>query len=808
MRPAITRPRLADSITRPRLLRVGSLPDLRSALPPLALLAALAFLLWLGLRPLGTPDVVPAYAPATEFSAARAMEHLRVIAAEPRAIGSPGNIAARQYLIDQIRALGLEPEVQTTTSVVSEGIEGFRAGVVNNIIVRVPGTASTGVIAINAHYDSGDTGPGASDCGSCVVTGLETLRATLASQPLKNDLLFVFVDGEERHMMGSAAFTEQHPWASDVRLALNYEATGSGGAAILYVTSEDNAWLVSEFLDIAPDPAAWSLIPTISNLFPDGRFDSDLGEYTQQGSQGLGFLYFDDPTAYHSARDNVAEIDPASIQQEGGYTLAVARHFGNLDLTDMPRSGERVFFNVWPGIVVHYPATWTVPLAALVTLAFAGLLVLGRRRGELTTAGLLAGALGWLLITLGATLASVLLWVVVRWVEADYQVWMVGSYQTTLHITALCAPTVAVVMALYTLLGRRVRRQNLIAGTLLGSLVPLWVASLLAPGLSYLIIWPLLFGSLPLAWRLLARERAMSDWIRVAVLAVAAIPALVLLPATLAQITALVVRFEGMLGMPILGLTMLFVAPVVALLVPHLHFLGGESAIRRQRWAVPASAALVALALFGWGIATSSFDADHPRPDNIAYEMNADTGQAQWVSFDTALDDWTGAFFPAGTKRIDHDRLIQGTTPAFTAPAAAVSLAAPEVTVLDDTTEADVRTLRLRLASPRGTSEMATAVTARGEIVAATVNGRLVDLADYTPARDGELNLIYANVTDAGWELTLSVRSTDPVTVRLEEVTNGLPDVPGFTVPPRPADTMPSPLFPRDPTIVTRTFTF
>ncbi|HMM41244.1 MAG TPA: M28 family peptidase [Thermomicrobiales bacterium] len=808
MRPAIAKPRLAETIPRPRLPRLGNLPALRAALPPLALLATMAVLLWLGLRPLGTPDVVPADAPATEFSAARAMEHLRVIAAEPRVIGSPGNIAARQYLIDQIRALGLEPEVQTTTSVVSEGREGFRAGVVNNVIVRVPGTASTGVIAINAHYDSGDTGPGASDCGSCVVTGLETLRATLASEPLKNDLLFVFVDGEERHMMGSAAFTEQHPWAKDIRLALNYEATGSGGAAILYVTSEDNAWLVSEFLDVAPDPAAWSLIPTISNLFPDGRFDSDLGEYTQQGSQGLGFLYFDDPTAYHSARDNIAEIDLGSIQQEGGYTLAVARYFGNLDLTDMPSSGDRVFFNVWPGVVVHYSATWAVPLAALVTLAIAGLLVLGRRRSELTTGGLLAGALGWLLITLGATLASVLLWVVVRLVEADYQVWMVGSYQTTLHVVALCAATVAAVMALYTLLGRRVRQQNLVAGTLLASLVPLWVTSLLAPGLSYLVAWPLLFASLPLAWRLLVRERAMSDWIRVAVLAVAAIPALVLLPATLAQMTALAVRFEGMLGMPILGLTMLFVAPIVALLLPHLHILGGASESRRLRWAVPGTATLVAVALFGWGIATSGFDAKHPRPDSIAYEMNADTGQAQWVSFDTSLDDWTGEFFPAGTKKVDHEWLATGSRPAFTAPAPAVSLAAPEITVLDDTTTGDIRTLRLRLTSPRGTSEMATAVDVPGEIVSATVNGHEVDLGDYAPAREGELTLIYANVTDGGWELTVAVRSTDPLTVRLEEITRGLPEAPSMDVPPRPADTMPSPVFPRDPTIVMRTFTF
>jgi acetylornithine deacetylase/succinyl-diaminopimelate desuccinylase-like protein len=129
---------------------------------------------------LRTPDVTPVSAPPAEFSAQRAMAHLRVIAAEPRPIGSPAHAAVRQYLLDQLRALGLEPQVQTTSSVVSEGEEGFRAGVVNNVYARVPGTDSTGVIAINAHYDAANTGPGASDAGSGVVTALEALRAVLA----------------------------------------------------------------------------------------------------------------------------------------------------------------------------------------------------------------------------------------------------------------------------------------------------------------------------------------------------------------------------------------------------------------------------------------------------------------------------------------------------------------------------------------------------------------------------------------------------------------------------------------------------
>ena len=89
--------------------------------PRLALLFLLASLLWLGGLQLPTPAATPATAPATAFSAERALDHLRVIAAEPRPVGSPAHAAVRQHLLDQLRALGLEPQVQTTTSVVLSG---------------------------------------------------------------------------------------------------------------------------------------------------------------------------------------------------------------------------------------------------------------------------------------------------------------------------------------------------------------------------------------------------------------------------------------------------------------------------------------------------------------------------------------------------------------------------------------------------------------------------------------------------------------------------------------------------------------
>jgi len=61
------------------------------------------------------PEALPASAPATEFSAERAIKHIKVIATEPRLVGRPGFDNARDYGRSERTALGLNPEIQRTT---------------------------------------------------------------------------------------------------------------------------------------------------------------------------------------------------------------------------------------------------------------------------------------------------------------------------------------------------------------------------------------------------------------------------------------------------------------------------------------------------------------------------------------------------------------------------------------------------------------------------------------------------------------------------------------------------------------------
>lgn len=99
------------------------------------------------------PSPLPVNAPPAEFSAGRAIEHIRVIAAQPRPTGSSAYEAARNYLLAELRDLGLETETQ-------------RLGALQNTIAWIEGDSSSDIVLLTAHLDTVAQSPGASDDGS------------------------------------------------------------------------------------------------------------------------------------------------------------------------------------------------------------------------------------------------------------------------------------------------------------------------------------------------------------------------------------------------------------------------------------------------------------------------------------------------------------------------------------------------------------------------------------------------------------------------------------------------------------------
>lgn len=186
-----------------------------------------------------TPRVATDDVPAEESSAARAMQYLAVVAAEPHPMGSPAQQEVRDYLVSEGRSLGLPVEVQR------DEVSGPE-----NVIVRLNGTADTDRdVLITSHYDSAPGTPGAGDNGISVAAMVETMRVLHAADPSDNDVVLLFTDGEEQGQTGIVAFLADHPAAGRVGVAFAFEALPESGGTELRTTTPGDAWLIGELAD-------------------------------------------------------------------------------------------------------------------------------------------------------------------------------------------------------------------------------------------------------------------------------------------------------------------------------------------------------------------------------------------------------------------------------------------------------------------------------------------------------------------------------------------------------------------------------
>ena len=369
-------------------------------------LLVLLTIVWISLHQQSAPATVAADAPAEVFSSARALKHIEVISALPRPMGMSGNVATREYIVGALQAAGLEPQVQQATALNQSWNGPARVGTVHNVLARLKGTDNTKAVLLMSHYDSVPTAFGASDDGAGVAGMLETLRALReAGTPLRNDVIFLFTDGEENGLLGAHAFVDEHPWVKDVGLVLNFEARGNSGPSIMFETSDENGWLIREFAKAAPYPMANSLAYEIYKRLPN---DTDFTVVKQAGLPGFNFAYIEGVSHYHTMLDRFAQLDERSLQHHGSYALALTRHFAGLSLNDRKETNA-VYFDILGSTLIRYPSSWVMPLTLIVIISFVALAVFGVREKRLTFKGLDLGFLALLSTMLVAATGAYLL---------------------------------------------------------------------------------------------------------------------------------------------------------------------------------------------------------------------------------------------------------------------------------------------------------------------------------------------------------------------------------------------------------------
>jgi hypothetical protein len=743
-----------------------------------------AVIVFAGITQLNPPDAVPSGAPITEFSSGRAMEHLEVIAQNAHPIGSPEQGLVRSYILKELAGIGLSPEVQKAEVAQTRTGPPFTAGTVQNIVARLRGRSNDRAVLLVGHYDSVSTGPGASDDGSAVAAILETLRALVAGPPLKNDVIALFSDGEEVGLLGAKAFVDEHPWAKDVGVVLNFDARGTSGPSIMFETSRSNGWLIREFAESASHAVANSFSSEIYKHLPN---DTDLSIFKEAGFAGLNFAYIRGLVNYHTELDNLENIDQRSLQHQGLYALALTRQFGNAT-AEAARQHSAVYFSALGPTLFVYSDAWVIPLAILVSILFAAVFALGAAREHVSFVASVKAFLAFL-----AGLVIVLL------VTMLLQLIFYGNgYNEGVYVIGFGCVTVGILAGLYKWFRTRLTRSDMAMGGLAVWLVLMISSSFMFPGASYLFAWPLLFMLAALGYVFAAKKPAAISVKEIAILCLCAVPGLVLIS------QAIYLIFIA-LGVSSAVIVSGLVAVLLGSLVLHL-----DSIVNSTRWAAPAVAAGLGIAFILWGGLSSGFGPGHPKPNSILYALNADTAKAIWASADRNPDTWTAQFLSSDTERgplpdylpLSPRRFLKSSAPPAT-------FSAPTATMLDDRQVDDIRTMQVRLASPRGAPIISVYVESGADIVAAAIDGKAINTVTPDRGRSGDLwGVRYYGLPNDGIVLTLKTMMGKPVTLRVIDQTYGLPQLSGTALKARPESMMAARLPYNDSTFVTKSFVF
>ena len=743
------------------------------------LFVILAGALWLSLARTRPPAVVPESAPETEFSAARAMNHVTAISQKPHVTGSPEIYEVRDYILGELTRLGLEAETQN--AVAQALFNPRKVAWAENIVARIPGADSSRAILLIGHYDTVPNTPGAGDDGVAVATMLETARALTAGPPLANDVVLLFSDAEEPTIAGAIEALE-HPWLSEVGLVLNLEMRGRSGPVYMFETGPENGWIVPEFAKAVPYPNTSSLMRDVYNNMPN---NTDFTAFRDAGYAGFNFGALEGFTHYHSALDTPEDLNPRSVQHHGSYALGIARHFGNLDLSD-PEARDAVYFDLLGRTLIRYPGFLAIPLMILAVLLFIGVGVFGRRRGRLTIRGMGWGFLAFLVVIVTGPGAVTLLWFLIRG-TVNPPIINGDTFNSPLYFLGFGLLILAITAALYGLFRRWVSTPDLAMGALLWWMILLVGVTFVFPMANFLFLWPLLFALLGVGYSLLTDEQEPLTWSGVTVLAVAALPGVLLIPPTTLSVAM------GLLALvSVTGASLALVSLLLGLLVPHLTALTwSDSGL--GRWWLPAGSALTGIVVVLGAMAGVRVDADHPRVIHLIYGLDTETGEAIWASeeYPEFTREWTGPFFSEQATSGRLPRFFGNARLQFTIDEApVVSLSPPEVVVLEDVQEGDLRSLRLSVTSTRGATYAGFYLEPPAEVLSATINGEPVKVPAYPPDRENRWELQYWGPL-TGMELGLEIGSPQAIKLFVVERVSGLPEIPEQAIEPQPDHLIP-----------------
>lgn len=297
-----------------------------------------------------------------QFDTRRAIERLgRVLDGTPHPVDSTALDETRARLLQEIRALGYTPELRASNVCQSLSGNAARCAFVQNVFFST-GPAEGPALVLSAHYDSVDSSPGFGDDGIGLAVWLEVAHH-LKQQPPSKPVVFLLTDGEETGLLGAQAFVDnQKDYPFEVGRIINLEARGVRGPAMMFETGHPNQALVSDWSKSGARPYSNSMMTAVYELLPNS---TDLTVHLNAGFNGINIAISDGLDFYHTNRDDLAQLDRASVQHMGDQALGATRAFLASDWSKDAAAGEIAYSDIAARLFVSLPQMFALVLLGL-----------------------------------------------------------------------------------------------------------------------------------------------------------------------------------------------------------------------------------------------------------------------------------------------------------------------------------------------------------------------------------------------------------------------------------------------------------
>ncbi len=361
----------------------------------------------------------------------RMLDNLKAMTVVPHPAGSKELESVRIHILEQIREMGLEPivetEVYTIEDIISElsdepseenEIEDdirneahFNQNdelILKNILVKLDAPNTERGVLMMAHYDTEKGTPGAGDDMISVCALLEAMREQSKNTNLKNDIYFLFCDGEELGALGSNAFINSHPELKEsIDLVINVDGRGNRGGVLMFESSAYNYDLMRYFKLASSRPLAFSFTSSLYRKMPN---TTDMTKFLDAGYSGLNFTVTEGVENYGAMSDNYENFNPRTAYNYLRTVREMADYSAKEQFQGNSSKQDGVYFPFLPGYLVLMSNTVAYILSGFVVLTALLWLILQIRHGRIRIGGIAIDT-GWLILTMA--IMTLLSWCVV-----------------------------------------------------------------------------------------------------------------------------------------------------------------------------------------------------------------------------------------------------------------------------------------------------------------------------------------------------------------------------------------------------------